>query len=464
MRAVIISRVVQKFSSCPVPVVVGASLFYGLRASLLALAFAACAAVSASAQTPVATVNGSTISVEDLSLALSDLANQGVPQNELISRAPDVLRELIIERLIEDAYARNTVRTARGEEISSDFALRRADRARRRVLADAYFRANLVPTPVSQEDVDRYVRDNPDFFRTRKTYHFSEMSIAQPNDPLKDRLVKEIGEISNLRNVRPQRIELLIDWLNANKISFSHSKQWRGSEQVPRAFLDRLKQLDNQPGKVGVAEANGLMNVVVLYGSYDDPANPAHMQQSIISQVLSRQAREDHIKSVGDDLIAGAKVEIFEDTIAEALARPGAHGPPARVASATQKTLWTTQLALLFLAPFAGLVFYRRDHIAAGLTMHDTPGRHFSHSAEARRFVVGAFAVLILGGAAYLFHASGAATFSRDVMITAMAALCIAAALVLLLWKAPGLSIATRSRWAALGVLSGVQALILAFA
>lgn len=442
----------------------GAFMYCGFRTSLLALVFAVCAAVAVAAQTPVAMVNGKPITIEDLSVALSDLASQGVPQNELINRVPTVLRDLMVERLIEDAYAANPVATARGEQTSSDLTLRRADRARRRVLIDSYMRAKLVPAPVSQEDVDRYVRENPDFFRARKTYHFSELSIAQPTGALKDGLAAEIRGISNLRNVRPQRIEVLIDWLNANKIGFSHSKQWRGGEQVPRTFLDRLKQLDNQPGKVGVAEANALLNVVVLYGSYDDPANPAHMQQSIISQVLSRQAREDQIKSIGDDLIASAKVQIFENNIAEALARPGAQGPQARVASVTQKTLWTTQLALLFLAPFAGLVFYRRDHIAAGLTMQDTPGRHFSHSTEARRFVVGAFAVLILGGAAFLFHASGAVTFSRDVMIAALAAFSIAAALILLLWKAPGLSIATRSRWAALGVLSGVQALILAFA
>ncbi|MFN3890312.1 MAG: hypothetical protein ACK4MV_07940 [Beijerinckiaceae bacterium] len=429
---------------------------------LLALGIFLCASFIASAQTPVAIVNGRSITVDDLSVALSDLANQGVPQSELLERVPSALRDLMVERLVEEAYAKGSVTTSKGEETSTDFVMRRAERARRRLLVDTYMRAKLVPPSVSQEDVDAYVRDNPDYFRARKTWHFSELSISPPTENLKNRLLEEMKDVAGQRAIRPQRIEVLIDWLSANKFGYSHSKQWRGSEQVPRSFLDRLKQLDGQATKLSVAEAGGLVNVAVLYGSYDDPANPAHMQQTIISQVLARQAREDQIKAIGDNLIANAKVQIFEENMREALLRPGARGLQTQFATPRQKTLWTIELALLFLAPFAAWTFFRRDPAAAGLTKQDTALRHFSHGLEARLVVAGGIVAFALAGAAYALHASGALSFTRDLMIAALAAMLITVALVVMFWKVPALARILDNRWAPVGAVAAAQAIVLA--
>ena len=89
------------------------------------------------AEEPVAIVNGTTLTTEDLSLALGAPANPGAPETELPERASNVLRDLIVERLVEEAYVKGGVTTADGKETNTKLAIAQADRARRRVLVDA---------------------------------------------------------------------------------------------------------------------------------------------------------------------------------------------------------------------------------------------------------------------------------------------------------------------------------------
>ena len=198
------------------------------------------------AQEPLAIVNGKALTAEDLSLALGELAQQGGPQVELTERASTVLRELIIERLVEEAYAKGAVTTANGKNTNTKLAIAQADGARRRV-----------PQPVTQQVIDQFVLDNPDFFTERKTFHYSELYIAPPRDLLKARLKEELRQLKGQVSIGADRVDVLVGWLLANDVRFAHSKQWRGGEQVPREPLNRLKMLDTRGEKGAVQETGG---------------------------------------------------------------------------------------------------------------------------------------------------------------------------------------------------------------
>lgn len=411
----------------------------------------------ANAQDAIAIVNGKTITSEDLAISLRDLANRGRAQVEQANQAPAVLRDLIIERLVEDAYLKGSITTVRGEVTDTTLALRLADRVRRQFLVDAFMRAKIAPPLVLQEEIDRFVRDNPDYFRLRKTYHFSELSIAPPSDTLKSRLNDELRELATQRNIRPQRIEALIDWLNANKLAYTHSKQWRGSEQLSRQLLDRLKELDGLAGKVKTLEANGVVSVVVLYGAYEDPVNPEHTRQALVAQVLAPKSQQEQIKEIGDNLISAGNVEVLEKSFAGALKRADVGGTSVRSATLKNRLSWAVQFGVILLGVFASWGFFRRDHIAAGLTMHDTPGRHFSHSLEARLIVVVIFAVFIIASAIYVLLVTNAVAFPTDATAAALVGIGVALGLILLIWKVSSLNQLFNKRWVIIGGVTVAQ-------
>lgn len=418
------------------------------------------------AQEPVAIVNGTTLTTEDLSLALGAPANQGAPETALPERTSNVLRELIVEWLVEEAYVKGGVTTADGKETNTKLAIAQADRARRRVLVDAYLRAKLVPQPVTQQVIDEFVRDNPDYFMQRKTFHYSELYIATPRDMLKNRLDEELRQLQVQVGIGPDRVDVLVGWLLANDVRFAHSKQWRGGEQVPRQFLNRLKMLDGQTEKVAVLETDGAVNVLVLYASYADPVNPAHIRSSIVSQLQAQEAREKQVKEIGDRLISAANVQIFDKSVEAALKPPSADGGAAkpRIVTPPQKAAWTIQFGVMLAGMFAAWAFFRRDAAAARLTVNDTALRRFSYSLATRLTVVGIFAAFLISSMGYVLFKTYAFAFSTHVAVFGLLGACFASGILLFIWKVPLLSrAASRRRWTILAIVVFAQLIPLLF-
>jgi EpsD family peptidyl-prolyl cis-trans isomerase len=412
------------------------------------------------AQEPLAIVNGKALTAEDLSLALGELAQQGGPQVELTERASTVLRELIIERLVEEAYAKGAVTTANGKNTNTKLAIAQADGARRRVLVESYMRAKLVPQPVTQQVIDQFVLDNPDFFTERKTFHYSELYIAPPRDLLKARLKEELRQLKGQVSIGADRVDVLVGWLLANDVRFAHSKQWRGGEQVPRELLNRLKMLDTRGEKVAVQETGGAISVLVLYASYADPVNPAHIRSSIVSQLQAQEARDKQVKDIGDRLISTANVQIFDKSVEAALKPPAAVLAAAKpqILTPAQKAAWTIQFGVALAGIFVAWAFLRQDAAAARLNVNDTALRRFSYSLAARLLVAGSFAAFLLTSMGYVLFKTNAFAFSTHVVVFGLLGACVSAGLLLCIWKVPPLSqVASRKRWSILATVVFAQ-------
>lgn len=429
-----------------------------LQSLIFSFAFIFAASPPVGAEEPVAVVNGKTLTSEDLSLALGASASRVGEDTEPLERASTVLRDLIIEHLAEEAYVKGAVTTGAGKPVNSKLAIELADRARRRALVDAYLTAKLVRKPITQQDVDQFVRDNPDYFGSRKTYHYSDIYIAPRPDMLKSTLEQQLRPFDGRRDIRPEHVRELLDWLTANEVRFSHSKQWDGSEQIKPASLDLLKSLERRRGGAQIKKEKDLIQLVVLYDAYPDPISPAHVRTSIISQLQEQQAREQQIKVISDSLIGNANVQIFDKNV-EAVIEPviAAEEKPLTINNA-QKASWTIQFGLLLVWVFAGWSFFKQAENEAILTIDDSALKQFSYSLPVRLVVVISVTSFILTSAVYVLPKTDFVQFPVDVIVFGILGVCIAAGIILSIWKVPFLNwVLNKKRFTMLGAVVFAQ-------
>jgi len=238
---------------------------------LLSLPAAACekAAADRAAPRPVAKVNGTEISLEQLRGG----AGGGVAQ--ALEKVID--RELLVQQAL-------AARLDRDPQV-----LHAIDNARRQVLAQAYLesRASAAsggsrPGELSEE-VRAFYGENPALFAERRVYRLRELIVSAP---------AEMIDVLRAEAAKARELEDLAAWLRGRGAKFSRVGNAAGlaqpAEQLPLAFLPQLARMN--AGEIAVFATPLGASVVQLVHAEEAPLTE-QQAAPLIEQFLAGRKR-----------------------------------------------------------------------------------------------------------------------------------------------------------------------------
>jgi EpsD family peptidyl-prolyl cis-trans isomerase len=154
-------------------------------------------------------------------------------ENSTIIRAA-TLRSLIQEKMVDSLVPAKEITPSILEEI---------DVARRQILLKYFLDKNTgrsLKAPTEQ-DVKKFIEENPGYFNKRKTYHFAEIIIKSGSPTIERAINDRVQQLLSLKEPTPKDLQLLRDWLRQNNVLFGDASVWQSTEQIP---IDTLKAID----------------------------------------------------------------------------------------------------------------------------------------------------------------------------------------------------------------------------
>ena len=242
-------------------------------------------------------------------------------------------------RAMTPAQAEAAARQALERLIDQRLAVRRADdlgldrdprvqmlleEARAEVLARAYAeRVGEGAAKPSDEEIERYYRDNPALFAERRVYHFHELLIEVGP-----------GQADELRGrlEAARSLDEFVDYLRERDLRFVGSQVRRSAEQLPRAALDAFARL--RDGQALLTIAPGGAQVMYLVASQLQPVSLESGREAVEQLLLNERRRrriEDDLKA----LRAAARIEYVGRFAEPASAAAAASVPAADAASSS---------------------------------------------------------------------------------------------------------------------------------
>ena len=231
-------------------------------ATLLAMPVSACqkAAADRPAAQPVAKVNGTEISVQQLRSGSESAAAQAL--EKIIDR----------ELLVQQALA---AKLDRDPQVQQSI-----ENARRQVLAQAYLeRAASAAAGSTRDEVRAFYEQNPGLFAERRVYRLRELSVSVP---------AEMVDVLRAEASRARDLEEIAAWLRARNAKYSVDGLTQPAEQLPLAYLPQLARM--KAGEIAVFATPLGASVVQLVHA---EAAPLTEQQAapLIEQFLAGRKR-----------------------------------------------------------------------------------------------------------------------------------------------------------------------------
>ncbi|WP_249777449.1 EpsD family peptidyl-prolyl cis-trans isomerase [Herbaspirillum robiniae] len=249
-------------------------------------ALAACGSKNeASSGQALASVDGKEITIHQLN---AELGRSGARE-----ASKQLLDGLVARQLLVNA--------ARKEKLDSNpSVLADIERAKDLVLAQSYVQMKLSkPARPSQQEVDDFYRQHPDWFAQRKQYEFSELVISNAN------LSKELNEL--MTGTRP--LEEVAGWLNARNIPFTRLQVVKTSMDLPPPMLEGLKGMER--GRLFIVKEGDSAILAALADVKSAPvsqsAAAAQIEQYLVAQGQGRITDQELNR-----LKADAKIDYFD--------------------------------------------------------------------------------------------------------------------------------------------------------
>ena len=231
-----------------------------------------------------------------------------------------------LERLIDQELA---LQQATEIKVDRDPRVMQAiESARRDIVARAYAeRIGEGAAKPNPDEIKKYYDDNPALFRERRVYQLQELAIeATPGqvDALR-------GRLQSAKNINE-----FVEYLKANKITYSANQAVRGAEQLPMGALPALAKLKDGESILNATPTGA--QVVVLAGSRAQPVSEPQAAKAIEQFLLNERKRKivaDDVKSLraaakiaylgkfadqGSAASAGGRAPIIESVAASAAA------------------------------------------------------------------------------------------------------------------------------------------------
>lgn len=188
---------------------------------------------------PVAKVNGSEISVQEVR------AVSGAAVAQALEKVID--RELLVQKALQAKLDRDPQ------------IVQSIESARRQVLAQAYLeRAATAAAGSTRDEVRAFYDENPALFAQRRIYRLRELVVSAPPEML-DVLRSEAAKARELDEVAA--------WLRARAAKFSADMLTQPAEQLPLAYLPQLVRM--KPGDIAVFATPPGASVIQLVHAED---------------------------------------------------------------------------------------------------------------------------------------------------------------------------------------------------
>ncbi len=261
--------------------------------ALIAIAFALSACGKADEKTTssqiAAKVNRNEISVHQVNHAIAQRRDIGAEQakqaaGEALERVID--QELLVQKALEAKQDRDPQ------------VMQAIESAKRQILAQAYIdKVAIAASTDSQENIEKFYKDNPALFARRRIYHVHELVVVAPQEKLHG-LKAEAAKAKDLNSV--------MAWLKSQELPYTRTTSTRPAEQVPLVILPQMYEMKD--GQITVLPTSGGATVVQLMVAEEAPMSEQQARPIITRFLASRKRLEiaqDQIRKLREQ----AKIE-----------------------------------------------------------------------------------------------------------------------------------------------------------
>jgi len=267
------------------------SLYFGVRAILLAMFLAGCGREAKNPGQALVRVNGEEITAFQLN---AEFQRAGVLAARQTAARAQLLERLIDRQLLQDAAAREKL--DRSPEV-----VMAVERARASIIAQAYIqkRLQLVARP-SRGEIEAYFGKNSDMFLHRQQFDLRQLVFKQANSI----------DIAETAIKHANTIEEAGVWLKANNVQFGRNDVARTSTDLSPELVNKLKAMP--VGRLFVVNQDGRAALVEITAVKDVPVD-FQVAASDIEQFLANARSRDAIAAELARLRVNAKIEYLND-------------------------------------------------------------------------------------------------------------------------------------------------------
>lgn len=272
-----------------------APLLRGLVMTGILVALSACGSTEKSSGQSLVRIDGQEITISQLN---EELARINIPAAQRDAASKQLLESLIDRQLLQNQAAK--------DKVDRDPAVVQAiERAKAQIIAQSYLQKRLAKVgKPTQEDIDKYYLDHPDFFAERRIFEFDQVVMA--NKDVTPDLRKIFGAAKSLDEV--------MVYVKAHKIQFETNTLSRSTVDLPAPLTAKLK--DMQSGQVLALQEGDRTIAVMIKSIKFDPALPATADPQI-GKFLMEQRNKDATAAEITRLRAGAKIEYLNKKVGD---------------------------------------------------------------------------------------------------------------------------------------------------
>ena len=404
----------------------------------------------------VATVNGQSITMADINV-ITSRALQGVTDPAIIARVKtQALNDLMNEYLASSAFEKNL--TSQNPE-----AVKQLERLKRQVVMNFYLSSNLsdMPKPDPRK-IDSYLQKHPELVAVRQTFHFSQILIDTSKSV-------DLAQVQGLVNQDPA-LNMLIAWLQDNKVPSIRNRFWKGTEQLNPATVATLNGL--KKGGISVEQSKDQKGIAVikLIEAYPDPVSVEEARATIATSAEG-EMRNQIARDLLIELRSKADIKIFDQNF-DKVDQLTALNPKSILDEPKihflNKILIIWFFSLIVLVPAAVAVFYRQrttfemnlDLLPKAL-MEPEFLEYQKYTKLTRQLIV----ILLLLPVLYwlcmplfdFFRYPPAEIGFQVIALLALAGFFFGGVVVLACFKVPQIYLRMKSGWLGLAILMGIE-------
>lgn len=212
---------------------------------------------------------------------------------------PGETREQAVERAGNELLASHVVDRLMGQGSRLNPGVRRAlDQQRRQTLLDFHLRMNLEITPPTDAEIDAFIAENAQLFSERRSYWFAQILLPTPEAEGRSAVDAALEEL-RAGPVTPERVLRFQQRLMEAEVLHERRTRWNPSEELSPGFRAALDALEEAGEGIALVEQEGGLEIRLLFGRFDDPADPALQRRQVAQLLVQREVAQQR-----DGLIA----------------------------------------------------------------------------------------------------------------------------------------------------------------
>jgi EpsD family peptidyl-prolyl cis-trans isomerase len=417
-----------------------------------------------SANEVIVSVAGKKITRKDLEDAVAERLPKNYELRDALQVQSMVLKSLVLEALAENFMTSKEI--AKIPHLAN-----KLENTRRDILVRAYVDSQTKVAPPTEEAIKKYIAAHPEFYQDRKTYHFGELIIQAKSRQMAAAVRERLNALVAMKDPDLDSVQIVVQWLKQNYLEYGYSTGWKATENLPPAIAQIVRGLEKKEVKVDIDDkielAGTAFRVVVLFGAYPDPINPAFAQNLTAQRLMSAEI-DRQTTMIIQRILAKGKVLLHNKkySSADLPATLSAPVEPERFPESNLQISVFLNSASLALLPIGLYLFFRQNPAAVDwepettepeTTLADVVTRHVAFRIVFVCVVGAALASMAGGILMSEFEKGEPQAFIRS----AAAGVVFGVAVTLVFAKIPVFRRLFVDRWAAVSTIALIQAALM---